>query len=85
MSIYADSHEIDEDVLNCRTIALPENLEKNVTRSKKKPNVKEAIINEIDQERGEFNKLPDVVASSHLGVTFLIKRYTSAHAAMKYD
>ncbi|XP_039312896.1 serine/threonine-protein kinase 11-interacting protein isoform X2 [Solenopsis invicta] len=66
MSIYADSHEIDEDVLNCRTIALPENLEKNVTRSKKKPNVKEAIINEIDQERGEFNKLPDVVASSHL-------------------
>ncbi|KMQ92764.1 serine threonine kinase 11-interacting protein [Lasius niger] len=40
--------------------------EKNVTKNKKKPNMKEAIIDEIDQEKGEFKKLPDVVASSHL-------------------
>ncbi|XP_011705409.1 PREDICTED: serine/threonine-protein kinase 11-interacting protein isoform X2 [Wasmannia auropunctata] len=67
ISIYVDTHEFDQDRLNSsQTISLPENLEKSVTRSKKKPNVKEAIIDEIDQERGEFKKLPDVVASSHL-------------------
>ncbi|XP_011630532.1 serine/threonine-protein kinase 11-interacting protein isoform X4 [Pogonomyrmex barbatus] len=49
-----------------RTISLSENLEKNVTKNKRKPNVKEAIINEIDQGKEEFKKLPDVVASSHL-------------------
>ncbi|KAL6262037.1 hypothetical protein P5V15_007129 [Pogonomyrmex californicus] len=49
-----------------RTISLSENLEKSVTKNKRKPNVKEAIINEIDQGKEEFKKLPDVVASSHL-------------------
>jgi len=70
ISIYIDTHEFDQDRLNRRTISLPENLEKSVTRNKKRLNVKEAIIDEIDQERGEFKKLPDVVASSHLGEAF---------------
>ncbi|EGI70964.1 PREDICTED: serine/threonine-protein kinase 11-interacting protein isoform X1 [Acromyrmex echinatior] len=64
ISVYADTHEFDQDRLNHRTILLSENLEKSVTRSKRRPNVKEAIIDEIDQERREFKKLPDVVASS---------------------
>jgi len=70
IAIYVDTHEFDQDRLNRRTISLPENLEKSVTRNKKRLNVKEAIIDEIDQERGEFKKLPDVVASSHLGKAF---------------
>lgn len=74
ISVYVDAHEFDEDRLNHRTISLPEHLEKSVTRSKKRPNVKEAIIDEIDQERREFKKLPDVVASSHLGRDFLIDK-----------
>ncbi|XP_018393306.1 PREDICTED: serine/threonine-protein kinase 11-interacting protein isoform X1 [Cyphomyrmex costatus] len=65
ISIYADTYEFDQDRLN-RAISLPENLEKNLIKSKRRPNVKEAVIDEIDQERGEFKKLPDVVASSHL-------------------
>ncbi|XP_018055084.1 PREDICTED: serine/threonine-protein kinase 11-interacting protein isoform X2 [Atta colombica] len=64
ISVYADIHEFDQDRLNHRTILLSENLEKSVTRNKRRPNVKEAIIDEIDQERREFKKLPDVVASS---------------------
>ena len=72
ISVYADIHEFDQDRLNHRTILLSENLEKSVTRNKRRPNVKEAIIDEIDQERREFKKLPDVVASSsHLGKIFL--------------
>ncbi|XP_071565929.1 serine/threonine-protein kinase 11-interacting protein isoform X1 [Temnothorax nylanderi] len=63
---HVDTREFDQDRLDRRTISLPENLEKSVTRNKRRSNVKEAIIDEIDQERGEFKKLPDVVASSHL-------------------
>ncbi|XP_028044894.1 serine/threonine-protein kinase 11-interacting protein isoform X2 [Monomorium pharaonis] len=66
ISVYSDTHEFDEDILNRQTISLPENLEKSVMKGKKKSNVKEAVIDEIDQERGELKKLPDVVASSHL-------------------
>lgn len=69
ISVY-DMHEFDEERLDHRTISLPGNLEKSVTRSKRRPNVKEAVIDEIDQEREEFKKLPDVVASSHLGKYF---------------
>ncbi|XP_018365237.1 PREDICTED: serine/threonine-protein kinase 11-interacting protein isoform X2 [Trachymyrmex cornetzi] len=64
ISVYADTHEFDQDRLDHRTILLSKNLEKSVTRSKRRPNVKEAIIDEIDQEKREFKKLPDVVASS---------------------
>lgn len=70
MSIYVDTYEFEEDRLDRRTISLPDNLEKSVTRSKRRLNVKEAVIDEIDQERGEFKKLPDVVASSQLGKEF---------------
>lgn len=69
-----DTREFNEDRLDRRTISLPENLEKSLTRSKKRPNVKEAVIDEIDQEREEFKKLPDVVASSHLGKDFSIDK-----------
>ncbi|KAL0117693.1 hypothetical protein PUN28_008833 [Cardiocondyla obscurior] len=66
LSIYVDTRQLGEDRLNRQTVSLPESLEKSITRSKKKPNVKEAIIDEIDQERDEIKKLPDVVASSRL-------------------
>lgn len=69
ISVY-DTREFDEDRIDRRTIR--ENLEKSITRSKRRANVKEAVIDEIDQERGEFKKLPDVVASSHLGKNFSI-------------
>lgn len=70
--VDVDTQEFDQDRLNCQIISLPESLEKSVTRNKKRANVKEAIIDEIDQEIGEFKKLPDVVASSHLGKTFSV-------------
>ncbi|XP_071648462.1 serine/threonine-protein kinase 11-interacting protein isoform X2 [Temnothorax longispinosus] len=66
ISTHVDTRDVDQDGLDRRTISLPENLEKSVTRTKRRSNVKEARIDEIDQERGEFKKLPDVVASSHL-------------------
>ncbi|XP_011874487.1 PREDICTED: serine/threonine-protein kinase 11-interacting protein isoform X2 [Vollenhovia emeryi] len=67
ISVYVDTHEFDQGKLDRRTISLPETLEKSATsKSKKRRNVKEAIIDEIDQERGEFNQLPDVEASSYL-------------------
>lgn len=59
--------EFNENGSNQRITSLSENSEKSVTKNKKKPNMREAIIDEIDQEKGEFKKLPDVVASSHLG------------------
>jgi len=74
MSIYVDTYEFEEDRLDRRTISLPDNLEKSITRNKRRLNVKEAVIDEIDQERGEFKKLPDVVASSQLGKEFFNKR-----------
>lgn len=67
VSMCADTYEFNEDGSNHPVTSLSENSEKNVTKNKKKPNMKEAIIDEIDQEKGEFKKLPDVVASSHLG------------------
>lgn len=73
VSVY-DTREFDEDGLDRRTTSLPGNLEKSVTRNKRRPDVKEAVIDEIDQERGEFKKLPDVVASSHLGKDFSIDK-----------
>ncbi|XP_077279584.1 serine/threonine-protein kinase 11-interacting protein isoform X2 [Temnothorax americanus] len=68
ISTHVDTRDrdVDQDRLDRRTISLPETIEKSVTRSKRRSNVKEARIDEIDQERGEFKKLPDVVASSHL-------------------
>ncbi|XP_050461637.1 serine/threonine-protein kinase 11-interacting protein isoform X2 [Cataglyphis hispanica] len=58
--------EFNENGSNQRITPLSENSEKSITKSKKKPNMREAIIDELDQEKGEFKKLPDVVASSHL-------------------
>ncbi|CAL1678329.1 unnamed protein product [Lasius platythorax] len=66
VSMCADTYEFNENGSNHPVTSLSENSEKNVTKNKKKPNMKEAIIDEIDQEKGEFKKLPDVVASSHL-------------------
>ncbi|XP_029166715.1 serine/threonine-protein kinase 11-interacting protein isoform X2 [Nylanderia fulva] len=65
VSVCADTYESNENRSN-PPVTSSENLEKSVTKSKRKPNVKEAIIDEIDQEKGEFKRLPDVVASSHL-------------------
>lgn len=65
MSTCVDIYEFNENGSN--RITLSDNLERSITRSKKKSNMREAIIDEIDQEKGEFKKLPDVVASSHLG------------------
>ncbi|XP_025267843.1 serine/threonine-protein kinase 11-interacting protein isoform X2 [Camponotus floridanus] len=64
MSTCVDTYEFNENGSN--RITLSDNLERSITRSKKKSNMREAIIDEIDQEKGEFKKLPDVVASSHL-------------------
>jgi len=83
ISIYIDTHEFNQDRLNRRTISLPENLERSVTKNRKRLNVKEAIIDEIDQERGEFKKLPDVVASSHLGKVFLVENICAAIQSLK--
>ncbi|KAL6424267.1 hypothetical protein ACFW04_009830 [Cataglyphis niger] len=65
-SISTCVDEFNENGSNQRIIPLSENSEKSVIKSKKKPNMREAIIDELDQEKGEFKKLPDVVASSHL-------------------
>jgi hypothetical protein len=66
ISTCVDVHDIYESETNQQTI-LTSNLERSLTKSKKKSNMREAIIAEIDQEKGEFKQLPDVVASSHLG------------------
>lgn len=66
-SISTCVDEFNENGSNQRITPLSENSEKSVMKSKKKPNMREAIIDELDQEKGEFKKLPDVVASSHLG------------------
>ncbi|XP_072763614.1 serine/threonine-protein kinase 11-interacting protein isoform X2 [Anoplolepis gracilipes] len=65
MSTCVDTYEFNESGSNQR-ITSSENSERSVLKSKKKPNMREAIIDEIDQEKGEFKKLPDVVASTHL-------------------
>lgn len=58
--------ESDENGSIHEAISLPKNLEKSVTRSKKKSNVREAIIAEIDQEREEYKRLSNT-EFSHLG------------------
>jgi len=66
ISTYVDVHDIYESETNQQT-TLTSNPERSLTKSKKKSNMREAIIAEIDQEKGEFKQLPDIVASSHLG------------------
>lgn len=66
-TISSNTYEPSESGSDHQITSLPENLEKSFTKSKKKPNLKEAVIAEIDQESEEFKQLPDVVASSHLG------------------
>lgn len=66
ISTYTDTKESSEIGSSYRAMVQTENLEKSITKSKKKPNVKEAIIVEVDHEN-EYKQLPDVVASSHLG------------------
>lgn len=66
-TISTNTYEPSESGSDHRIASLPENLEKSLTKSKKKPSLKEAIIAEVDQESEEFKQLPDVVASSHLG------------------
>ncbi|XP_032680725.1 serine/threonine-protein kinase 11-interacting protein isoform X2 [Odontomachus brunneus] len=65
-TISVNAHESSESGSDHRIVSLPENLEKSLTKSKRKSNLKEAIIAEADQESEEFKQLPDVVASSHL-------------------
>lgn len=71
-AISVNTYEPSESGSDHRIASLPESLEKSLTKNKKKPSLKEAIIGEVDQESEEFKQLPDVVASSHLGnCTFL--------------
>ncbi|XP_011152969.1 serine/threonine-protein kinase 11-interacting protein isoform X2 [Harpegnathos saltator] len=64
-SMFVNTYEPSESSSDNRVTSLAENLEKSLTKSKKKPSLKEAIIAEADQETEEFKQLPDVVASSH--------------------
>jgi len=67
ISTCVDVHDIHQNETNQQT-TLASNIERSLTKSKKKSNMREAIIAEIDQEieKGEFKQLSDV-ASSHLG------------------
>ncbi|XP_011346025.1 serine/threonine-protein kinase 11-interacting protein isoform X2 [Ooceraea biroi] len=65
ISTCVDMYDSRESEVDQQT-ALSNSLEKSITKSKKKSNVREAIIAEIDQEKEELKILPDVVASSHL-------------------
>lgn len=63
-----DTSEFTEDASNLQSASC-ETLDDNsvpnsVPKSKKK--LKKVIIAEIDQDKEEFKKLPDVVASSHM-------------------
>ncbi|XP_012234632.1 serine/threonine-protein kinase 11-interacting protein isoform X2 [Linepithema humile] len=58
-SISINLCESDENGSNHEAISLPKTLERSVTRSKRRSNVREAIIAEIDHEREESKTLSD--------------------------